>query len=109
MPYARLATFSVNGLTKYGFVADNGIVDLSARFAKQYPTLREVIAADALMKLINYISTFTTLMPGDVIVTGTPIGAGARFDPPRYLKPGDVIEVEADGVGALRNGAIDEA
>jgi hypothetical protein len=34
MPYARLATFSVNGLTKYGFVADNGIVDLSARFAK---------------------------------------------------------------------------
>ena len=40
--------------------------------------------------LINYISTFTTLMPGDVIVTGTPTGAGARFDPPRYLMPGDV-------------------
>jgi len=38
--------------------------------------------------LINYISTFTTLVPGDVIVTGTPTGAGARFDPPRYLKPG---------------------
>jgi hypothetical protein len=108
MPSARLATFSVNGLTKYGFVADNGIVDLSARFAKQYPTLREVIAADALMKLINYISTFT-LMPGNVIVTGTPTGAGARFDPPRYLKPGDVIEVEVDGIGVLRNGVIDEA
>jgi 2-keto-4-pentenoate hydratase/2-oxohepta-3-ene-1,7-dioic acid hydratase in catechol pathway len=59
--------------------------------------------------LINYLSTFTTLMPGDVIVTGTPTGAGARFDPPRYLKPGDVIEVEADGVGVLRNGVIDEA
>jgi 2-keto-4-pentenoate hydratase/2-oxohepta-3-ene-1,7-dioic acid hydratase in catechol pathway len=59
--------------------------------------------------LINYISTFTTLVPGDVIVTGTPAGAGARFDPPRYLKPGDVIEVEADGVGTLRNGVIDEA
>jgi 2-keto-4-pentenoate hydratase/2-oxohepta-3-ene-1,7-dioic acid hydratase in catechol pathway len=58
--------------------------------------------------LINYISTFTTLVPGDVIVTGTPTGAGARFDPPRYLKPGDVIEVEADGVGVLRNGVIDE-
>jgi 2-keto-4-pentenoate hydratase/2-oxohepta-3-ene-1,7-dioic acid hydratase in catechol pathway len=58
--------------------------------------------------LINYISTFTTLVPGDVIVTGTPTGAGARFDPPRYLKPGDVIEVEADGVGLLRNGVIDE-
>ncbi|HZR73019.1 fumarylacetoacetate hydrolase family protein [Bradyrhizobium sp.] len=58
--------------------------------------------------LINYISTFTTLVPGDVIVTGTPTGAGARFDPPRYLKPGDVIEVEADDIGVLRNGVIDE-
>jgi 2-keto-4-pentenoate hydratase/2-oxohepta-3-ene-1,7-dioic acid hydratase in catechol pathway len=58
--------------------------------------------------LINYISTFTTLVPGDVIVTGTPAGAGARFDPPRYLKPGDVIEVEAEGVGLLRNGVVDE-
>ena len=58
--------------------------------------------------LINYISTFTTLVPGDVIVTGTPTGAGARFDPPRYLKPGDVIEVEAEGIGLLRNGVVDE-
>jgi 2-keto-4-pentenoate hydratase/2-oxohepta-3-ene-1,7-dioic acid hydratase in catechol pathway len=58
--------------------------------------------------LINYISTFTTLVPGDVIVTGTPTGAGARFDPPRYLNPGDVIEVEAEGVGLLRNGVVDE-
>ena len=59
--------------------------------------------------LLNYISTFTTLVPGDVIVTGTPTGAGARFDPPRYLKPGDVVEVEADGIGTLRNGVVDEA
>src|ERR1700687_5906701 len=59
--------------------------------------------------LINYISTFTTLVPGDVIITGTPTGAGARFDPPRYLKPGDVIEVEAGNIGVLRNGVIDEA
>jgi len=58
--------------------------------------------------LINYISTFTTLVAGDVIVTGTPTGAGARFDPPRYLKPGDVIEIEAEGVGLLRNGVVDE-
>jgi 2-keto-4-pentenoate hydratase/2-oxohepta-3-ene-1,7-dioic acid hydratase in catechol pathway len=58
--------------------------------------------------LINYISTFTTLVPGDVIVTGTPTGAGARFDPPRYLKPGDVVEVEADNIGTLRNGVVDE-
>ena len=58
--------------------------------------------------LLSYISTFTTLVPGDVIVTGTPTGAGARFDPPRYLKPGDVIEVESENVGVLRNGVIDE-
>jgi 2-keto-4-pentenoate hydratase/2-oxohepta-3-ene-1,7-dioic acid hydratase in catechol pathway len=59
--------------------------------------------------LINYISTFTTLVPGDVIVTGTPTGAGARFDPPRYLKPSDIVEVEAEGIGLLRNGIVDEA
>jgi 2-keto-4-pentenoate hydratase/2-oxohepta-3-ene-1,7-dioic acid hydratase in catechol pathway len=58
--------------------------------------------------LLSYISTFTTLVPGDVIVTGTPTGAGARFDPPRYLKPGDVVEIEADGIGVLRNGVADE-
>jgi 2-keto-4-pentenoate hydratase/2-oxohepta-3-ene-1,7-dioic acid hydratase in catechol pathway len=289
MSSPRLATFSVNGTTKYGFVAENGIVDLSARYAKDYPTLREVIAGGAVTKLaedgarfspdfaldavtwqppisapekiicigvnypdrnaeykdgqdspkypsmfmrtprsfvghnaplvrprastqldyegevvlvigkpgrhisentaldhiaaitlcnegtirdwvrhakfnvtqgknfdstgslgpwlvpysseaqiadvrlttrvngelrqddrtsrlifgfrylINYISTFTTLVPGDVIVTGTPTGAGARFDPPRYLVPGDIIEVEAEGIGLLRNGVIDEA
>ncbi|MET2828121.1 fumarylacetoacetate hydrolase family protein [Mesorhizobium shangrilense] len=59
-------------------------------------------------KIINYVSTFTTLVPGDIIVTGTPTGAGARFDPPVWLKPGDVIEVEADGIGLLRNGVVDE-
>jgi 2-keto-4-pentenoate hydratase/2-oxohepta-3-ene-1,7-dioic acid hydratase in catechol pathway len=59
-------------------------------------------------KIINYISTFTTLVPGDVIVTGTPTGAGARFDPPIWLKPGDVVEVEADGLGILRNTIADE-
>lgn len=59
-------------------------------------------------KIIAYISTFTTLVPGDVIVTGTPTGAGARFDPPIWLKPGDVVEVEAEGIGTLRNTIADE-
>jgi len=58
--------------------------------------------------IVNYVSTFTTLAPGDVIVCGTPTGAGARFDPPIWLKPGDVIEVEAQGIGILRNGVADE-
>ena len=59
-------------------------------------------------KIINYISTFTTLVPGDIIVCGTPTGAGARFDPPIWLKPGDVVEVEAEGIGLLRNTIADE-
>lgn len=58
--------------------------------------------------IVTYVSTFCTLVPGDVIVCGTPTGAGARFDPPIWLKPGDVIEVEAEGIGTLRNGVEDE-
>ncbi|MDF0601418.1 fumarylacetoacetate hydrolase family protein [Psychromarinibacter sp. C21-152] len=57
---------------------------------------------------IAYISTFTTLVPGDIIVTGTPTGAGARFDPPIFLTPGDEIEVTVDGIGTLVNGVADE-
>jgi 2-keto-4-pentenoate hydratase/2-oxohepta-3-ene-1,7-dioic acid hydratase in catechol pathway len=53
--------------------------------------------------LISYLSTFATLKPGDMIVTGTPTGAGARFDPPRWLKVGDVVEVESSRIGVLRN------
>ena len=59
--------------------------------------------------LIAYVSTFAELVPGDVIATGTPTGSGARFDPPRYLVPGDVVEVEVAGVGVLSNTVIDEA
>lgn len=53
--------------------------------------------------LIGYLSTFTMLEPGDVIATGTPTGAGIRFDPPKFLQPGDVVEIEVQGVGVLRN------
>ncbi|MEM8731787.1 MAG: fumarylacetoacetate hydrolase family protein [Pseudomonadota bacterium] len=58
--------------------------------------------------IVAYVSTFTTLVPGDMIVCGTPTGAGARFDPPIWLEPGDVIEVAAEGIGTLRNGVADE-
>jgi len=58
--------------------------------------------------LIHYISTFCTLEPGDVILTGTPSGAGARFDPPRYLKPGDRVDVEVSRVGLLSNTVVDD-
>ena len=62
---------------------------------------------------IEYISTFMTLQPGDIIVTGTPTGSGARLDPPQYLKPGDVVEVEVNGIGTCaipsRTNAYDPA
>ncbi|HQU04319.1 MAG TPA: fumarylacetoacetate hydrolase family protein, partial [Acidocella sp.] len=57
---------------------------------------------------IEYISSFTRLMPGDVIVTGTPGGVGARRQPPLWMKPGDVVEVEIDNVGLLRNQIVAE-
>jgi len=59
--------------------------------------------------LIAYVSTFAELVPGDIIATGTPTGSGARFDPPRYLVPGDVVEVDVAGVGVLSNAVVDEA
>ena len=58
--------------------------------------------------IINYVSTFISMEAGDILVCGTPTGAGARFDPPKWLRPGDVIEVSADGLGVLRNGVRDE-
>jgi 2-keto-4-pentenoate hydratase/2-oxohepta-3-ene-1,7-dioic acid hydratase in catechol pathway len=60
-------------------------------------------------ELLAYISTFTTLEPGDVVVTGTPPGAGVRFDPPRFLVAGDRVEVEVTGVGTLVNRVFDES
>ena len=58
---------------------------------------------------IEYCSSFTRLEPGDVIVTGTPGGVGSRRIPPLWMKPGDVVEVEIDRIGLLRNGVADEA
>jgi len=59
--------------------------------------------------LINYISTFATLKPGDLIWTGTPTGAGVHRNPAVWLKPGDEVEVEVPEIGVLRNTVIDEA
>lgn len=54
-------------------------------------------------ELIRYISNCMPLYPGDVILTGTPAGVGAGFDPPRYLQPGDVVEVEVERIGRQRH------
>jgi 2-keto-4-pentenoate hydratase/2-oxohepta-3-ene-1,7-dioic acid hydratase in catechol pathway len=58
-------------------------------------------------KIIEYVSTWTTLLPGDVLVTGTPGGVGARRNPPLWMKPGDKVEVEIDKVGILENSIAD--
>ncbi|WP_441237600.1 fumarylacetoacetate hydrolase family protein [Bradyrhizobium sp. 930_D9_N1_4] len=58
---------------------------------------------------IEYCSTFTRLEPGDVIVSGTPGGVGARREPPLWMKPGDVVEIEVERLGVLRNVIEDEA
>ncbi|SMX43164.1 fumarylacetoacetate hydrolase family protein [Maliponia aquimaris] len=77
----------------------NGEVRQSDRTSRMVHGFRDIIA---------YVSTFCTLVPGDVLICGTPTGAGARRDPPVWLKPGDVVEVEAEGIGVLRNGVEDE-
>lgn len=53
--------------------------------------------------LIETLSAGITLYPGDVIATGTPVGVGIGFKPPKYLQPGDVVRIEIDGIGALEN------
>jgi 2-keto-4-pentenoate hydratase/2-oxohepta-3-ene-1,7-dioic acid hydratase in catechol pathway len=60
-------------------------------------------------RIVAYVSTFMTLMPGDVIATGTPGGVGVKRVPPLWLKPGDSVEVEISAVGILVNGVVQES
>jgi 2-keto-4-pentenoate hydratase/2-oxohepta-3-ene-1,7-dioic acid hydratase in catechol pathway len=85
-------------------IAPSTVLTLSCRLngrEMQHATTEMMIFK--IPRLIEYISTFTTLAPGDVIVTGTPGGVGARRDPPLWMKPGDTVEVEVDKVGILIN------
>lgn len=72
----------------------------------QQATLGDMIFSVA--DIIAYVSGFTPLAPGDVIATGTPGGVGFKRAPPLFMKPGDTVEVEIDGVGLLSNGVADE-
>ena len=60
-------------------------------------------------ELIAYVSTFMTLKPGDIIITGTPVKLKSRTEPPTWLKPGDVVEIEVPQIGVLRNTVVAEA
>lgn len=72
----------------------NGVVVQQAAIAQQIFSIPVVIA---------YLSTFTALAPGDVILTGTPGGVGAKRQPPLWMKAGDIVEVAIDDIGVLRN------
>jgi len=77
----------------------NGVVVQQASFADLIFPIPDIIA---------YCSSFTPLSPGDVILTGTPGGVGAKRQPPLWMKAGDQIEVEIDGIGVLVNSVCDE-
>jgi len=87
-----------------GEIADGEVLTLQTRLngkVMQHATT-DMLLFD-IPSQIAYISSFTTLRPGDVIVTGTPGGVGARHEPPIWMKPGDRIEVEVSKVGTLVN------
>jgi 2-keto-4-pentenoate hydratase/2-oxohepta-3-ene-1,7-dioic acid hydratase in catechol pathway len=78
----------------------NGALMQSAALSEMIYPIEEIVA---------YVSAFTPLAPGDVILTGTPSGVGFKREPPRYLRPGDIVSVEIDGVGRLENPVRAEA
>jgi 2-keto-4-pentenoate hydratase/2-oxohepta-3-ene-1,7-dioic acid hydratase in catechol pathway len=74
-------------------------------------TVQETSTADMIFsvaEIIAFLSGSTTLLPGTVIMTGTPSGVGFARKPPVFLRPGDVVEIEIDGIGTLRNPVIAE-
>src|SRR5215467_7906385 len=90
-------------------IADPGRLMLTTRLNGQEV---QKSATDLLIysvpQIIAFCSQFTPLAPGDVIATGTPEGVGHRRNPPLWMKPGDVLEVEISGIGTLRNRVVDE-
>ncbi|MFE7243652.1 fumarylacetoacetate hydrolase family protein [Streptomyces sp. NPDC057580] len=83
---------------------DFGTLTLTTRVngqVRQHAALTDLVFD--IPHLIAYISTFTPLTPGDILVTGTPGGVGQFMNPPAFLHPGDVVEIDMPGVGTLRN------
>lgn len=90
-------------------IPDPTVLRLSTRLngeLMQSATVASMI--NSIPEQIAYISTFTLLEPGDVIVTGTPGGVGSKRKPPIFMKHGDIVEVEIDGIGILRNPVVNE-
>ena len=90
-------------------IADDAELSIETRLngtVMQHSTTKHMIFS--IPVLIKYISTFTSLQPGDVIVTGTPGGVGARREPPVWMKAGDKVEIELSQVGVLVNSIAKE-
>ncbi|VVE29405.1 Ureidoglycolate lyase [Pandoraea cepalis] len=91
-------------------IAPNALMTLVTRLnGQEVQRATTEMLIHGIAKQIAYLSTFTPLFAGDVIVTGTPGGVGAKRNPPLFMKPGDVVEVEVDRIGVLRNSIADEA
>ena len=112
----RLAASWADGLCGFTWAAtpDEVAPDATLRLTCRLNGLEMQSATTDMMMfdlpyLVSHVSTFTTLEPGDVIVTGTPAGVGLRRDPQVWMKHGDVVEVELEGVGVLRNPVVKEA
>ena len=96
-------------LTTADEIAPGSVLSLVTRLngAEMQRTTTDMMI-HSMPKLIENISAWLPLAPGDVIVTGTPGGVGARRDPPVWMKPGDIVEVEVSQVGVLRNTIEDD-
>ena len=91
-------------------IPDLGALTLTTR--RNGKVMQEAQISDLIFSvpvIVSYFSKFTPLYPGDVIATGTPGGVGDRRDPPVYMKDGDIVEVEIDRIGILRNVVQSEA
>ena len=78
---------------------------LNGEVVQETPTADMIFSV---AEIVAFLSGSTTLLPGTVILTGTPLGVGMAQEPPRWLRPGDVVEVEVDGVGLLTNPVREE-
>ncbi len=90
-------------------IADPGLMQLTTHLngnVMQQACFNELLWTPAF--LVHYISTFTQLESGDMILTGTPAGVGHRRTPPLFLKPGDLLEISVSGIGTLSNVVADE-
>lgn len=91
-------------------VHDPAAIDLRLRLngeTRQHGSTRDMIFGVA--DVVAYVSAFMTLFPGDVLTTGTPAGVGLGARPPRFLAAGDVVELEAGGLGAQRQRVVARA